>query len=303
MVDTVRFGPYSVEVTNRDKVLFPQSGITKGDLVDYYRKIAETMLPHLKGRPLMVHRYPDGIGADGFYQKEISDHFPDWIEKTGVKTVEGKTVTHAICEKVATLVYLAQEAVITPHVWLSREDRLHYPDKMIFDLDPPEDDFEIVRSTALDFRQLLEEVGLASYVMTTGSRGLHVAVPLDREADFDQVRTVARALAQKLERREPEKLTTEQYVSKRKGRLFLDTNRNAYGQTGVAPYAVRDKEGAPVATPLAWEELDGGGLGPRSYDIGNIFRRLGQKEDPWKHIYRHARRLSEVSRILAAGDA
>ena len=249
MPEKMSFGRYSVKVTNVDKVLFPESGISKGEVVEYYREISEVMLPHVRGRPLMMHRYPDGIGEEGFYQKEASDHFPDWIKTVKVKAVQGKTVTHVVCDNTATLVYLAQEATITPHVWLSREDKLHHPDKMIFDLDPPGDDFEIVRSTALDFRKLLDEMGLASFVMTTGSRGVHVVVPLDREADFDEARAVARALAKKMQDRRPHELTTAQYKSKRKGRLFLDTARNSYGQTGVAPYAVREKEGAPVATP------------------------------------------------------
>ena len=302
MAEKMNFGRYSVEVTKRDKILFPASGITKGDLVDYYREIGETMVPHMKGRPLMMHRYPDGIAEEGFYQKEASDHFPDWIKTVKVKAVKGKTVTHVVCGNTATLVYLAQEATITPHIWLSREDRLHHPDKMIFDLDPPDDDFEIVRTTALDFRELLQEMGLAPFVMTTGSRGLHVVVPLDREADFDESRAVARALARTLEERRPEKLTTEQYKAKRKGRLFLDTNRNAYGQTGVSPYAVREKEDAPVATPLEWDELGDRGLGPQSYKVDNIFRRLGQRKDPWKDIFRHARGLAKVREKLDIGD-
>lgn len=302
MAEKMRFGRYSVEVTHRDKVLFPDNGITKGDLVDYYRDIANTMLPHMKGRPLMMHRYPDGIGEEGFYQKEAPDHFPAWIKTVKVKAVQGKTVNHVVCDNTATLVYLAQEATITPHVWLSREDRLDYPDKMIFDLDPPGDDFEDVRSTAFDFRELLEELELTAYVMTTGSRGLHVVVPLDRKTDFDEARTVARALARILEERKPQKLTTEQHKAKRKGRLFLDTNRNAYGQTGVAPYAVREKEGAPVATPLEWDELGDGSLGPRTYDMGNIFRRLGQKEDPWKDIFRHRQGMAKVKEELEKGE-
>ncbi len=301
MAEKMNFGRYSVEITNRDKVLFPQSGITKGDLVDYYRHIAETMLPHMKGRPLMMHRYPDGIGEEGFYQKEASDHFPGWIKTVKVKAVQGKTVTHVICENAATLVFLAQEATITPHVWLSRSAKLHNPDKMIFDLDPPGDDFEIVRAAAFDFKELLDEMGLTSFVMTTGSRGLHVVVPLDRRSDFDEVRAVARGLARALEERKPEKLTTEQYKSQRRGRLFLDTNRNAYGQTGVAPYAVREKEGAPVAAPLEWDELGDGDLGPRSYNMGNIFRRLGQREDPWKDIFRHAQGIAKVADRIDIG--
>jgi bifunctional non-homologous end joining protein LigD len=279
--------------------MFPDEGITQGDLMEYYRRVAETMLPYLKGRPLTMQRFPDGIGDEGFYQKEAPDYFPDWIRRVSIEVKEeGQEQPQVICENVATLVYLVDQGCITPHVWLSRADKLTHPDRLIFDLDPPDDDFELVRSAAQSLREMLEGVGLLPFVMTTGSRGLHVVVPLDRSTDFDTVRSFAKNLAGVLAEREADRLTTKVRKDKRGNRLFLDYLRNSYGQNTVAPYAVRAKPGAPVATPLDWDELSDSNLHSQTYTLQNIFRRLGQKEDPWKGMMRHARSLSEPRRRL-----
>ncbi len=302
--ETLRFGRYTVEISHRGKVLFPDAGVTKGDLVDYYREVADPMLPYLEDRPVSMQRFPDGIGEEGFYQKAISDYFPDWIDRVEVKK-EGGRVTHVVCQNEATLVYLANQACITPHVWLSRKDRLHHPDRMIFDLDPPTDEFAPVRRGARALRELLEELDLTPFVMTTGGRGLHVVVPLHRGAGFNDVRAFARDVAELLARREPDRFTTETRKNKRKGRLFLDYLRNAYAQTAVPPYAVRARKGAPVAMPLRWEELGRSGLRGGSYDVGNALRRMGRVEDPWKGIQRRARSLSgprkKLDRLLEEG--
>ncbi len=278
-------GGRAVEVSSPDKVLFPEDGITKADLAGYYARIADTMLPHLDGRPISMHRFPDGIDGEAFYQKDVPDYFPDWIRTERVEKEDG-SLEMVIVEDPATLVYLASQACITPHTWLSRIDRPERPDRLIFDLDPPGDDFDPVRDAARRMRDLLEGLGLVPSVMITGSKGLHVTVPLDRSADFDEVRGFARRCAELLAGRHPEELTIEQRKAKRGGRVYIDTMRNAYAQTGVAPYAVRARPGAPVATPLDWSEL--GRAGPRSYTIGNLFRRLGRKDDPWAGIDREA---------------
>jgi len=293
-----RLGSHTVELSRPDKVLFPDAGLTKSDLADYYRRAAETMLPYLRGRPVSMHRFPDGIDGEDFYHKEAPDYFPDWIRQVPVKIKEGGRQSQVVIGNAATLVYLADQACITPHVWLSRADRLNHPDRMIFDLDPPGDDFEIVRRGARALREVLEEEKLFAQVMTTGSRGLHVTVPLDRSADFETVRDFARQMAELLAARQPKVFTVETRKDKRRGRLFLDYLRNAYGQTAVPPYAVRARPGAPVAAPLGWEELSDGDLTARSYTIKNIFRRLGQKGDPWKGLGRHARSLNEPRRRL-----
>lgn len=286
----VTFGRYVVETSNEDKVFFPDDALTKGDLVEYYREVSATMLPHLRGRPLMMHRFPNGIRKRGFYQKDAPDYFPDWIRRVEVSK-EGGVVTHAICDKTATLVYLADQGCVTPHIWLSRADRLDHPDLMAFDLDPSRDDFALVQNAALGLRELLEELGLVPYVQTTGSRGLHVVVPLDRTATFDAVRSFAQDTADVLAARDARTLTTEQRKEKRGTRVYIDTFRNAYAQTIVAPYAVRARPGAPVATPLDWREVGAHDLTPTTYALCNVRRRLAQKDDPWLGMLRHARSL------------
>lgn len=291
-------GRYTVETSREEKILFPESEVSKGDLIDYYQRIADVMLPHMEGRPLMMHRFPDGIAEEGFYQKDLDDYFPDWITRARVEKEGGGSVEHAVCDKTATLVYLADQGCITPHLWLSRRDRLQHPDRLIFDFDPPDDDFAPVRQAARDLHGLLAEFDMSSFVMTTGSRGLHVVVPLDRSAAFPAVREFARAVAEALADERPDAYTTEQYKEKRGERLFIDIARNAYAQTAVAPYAVRARKKAPVATPLDWSELDQSGLGPQSFTIANIFRRLGQKDDPWQDIDRHACGIANASQSL-----
>jgi bifunctional non-homologous end joining protein LigD len=289
----MKIGSHTIELSNLDKVLFPDDGITKGDLIDYYQRIANIILPHLAGHPLSLQRFPNGIQAEGFYQKEISDYFPDWIRRVSVEVKEDQTrQDQVVCDNVETLVYLANQACITLHPWLSRADKLNHPDKLIFDLDPPGNDFETVRFAAGRLREMLQKAGLVPFVMTTGSKGLHVVVPLDQSADFDEVRAFVRQLADDLARREPERLTTETRKDQRHGRVFLDYLRNAYGQTGVAPYTVRAKPGAPVATPLDWAELADPQLHSQSYTVRNIFQRLGQKADPWQDMRDHVRALN-----------
>lgn len=276
------FGQIDVETSSLDKVLFPESGISKGELIDYYHRIGDSMVVHMRGRPLTMVRFPNGIGKGGFIQQEAPDYFPDWIDTVTVDK-EGGKIVHAICNNVATLVYLANQNTITPHVWLSRTDALRKPDQIIFDLDPSGDDFGRVRRAARYVRDILEEHGLTVFLMTTGSSGVHVRAPIRPDADFDVVRAFARRLADELVDRHPEELTTEQRKNKRQGKLYLDVMRIAYAQTSVSPYAVRAREGAPVATPIDWDEL--GSATARKYTIRNIFRRMGRKNDPWANMH------------------
>jgi bifunctional non-homologous end joining protein LigD len=297
MAGGMRIGRRTVELSNRDKVFFPASNITKGDLIDYYYKVSENMIPHLEARPLTMHRFPDGIDGEGFYQQEISDYFPEWIDRVTVRK-EGGTISHAICQNAATLIYLANQACITPHVWLSRKDRLDYPDLMVFDLDPPADDFDPVKYAAQLLGGFLRELGMRPFVKTTGSRGLHVVVPLDRSADFEEVRHFAHDVAATLVEREPDQLTIEQRKEKRSGRVFIDYSRNSYGLTVVPPYAVRAKAGAPIATPIDWDELRDKDLTSQSYTMKNVFRRISHKQDPWRGIGRKTHSLSKAKRQL-----
>jgi bifunctional non-homologous end joining protein LigD len=292
-----RFGSRIVKLSTLDRVLFPDDGIRKADVVDYYERVADVMLPHIQDRPLMLQRFPDGIGEPGFFQKNVSSYFPKWIKTVSVKKAGG-TVKHVLCNDVATLVYLANQACITPHVWLSRAPRLKYPDLLVFDLDPAGDDFGFVRKAALELRRMLEDLDLTSFPMTTGSRGLHVSLPLDQKADFDTVRDFARNVAEALARRYPDRITTAQRKEQRRGRLFVDIMRNAYAQTVVAPYSLRAKPGAPVATPLEWDELSDSRLHSQRYTLKNIIRRIEQRGDPWKSIRRRPQSLDRGRQLL-----
>jgi bifunctional non-homologous end joining protein LigD len=291
----MRANDIDVEISHPHKVLFPRDGITKEDVVRYYQKISDLILPYLDRRPINMQRFPDGIDSDGFYQKEIPQYFPDWIERASVELKgEGQKQDQVLCQKTATLLYLANLGCITMHRWLSRSDALDQPDMMIFDLDPPQDDFEQVRFAALRLHDLFRENEIASYVMTTGSQGLHVLLPLEPSHSFDTVRETAEQIADLLARRFPNRLTTEVRKEKRKGRLFLDMLRNAYAQTAVTPYALRALPGAPVATPLDWDELQDRELDAQRYRMENIFRRLGQKADPWQNVMDDAQSLETI---------
>src|ERR671935_3006590 len=296
---TVRVGRRTVEVSNPDKVLYPDDGITKGELVDYYRRVAELMLPHLRGRPVAMERYPDGIDSERIFQKDVPGHFPDWVDRVKVEKEHGQ-LHQVVCEDGATLGYLANQACITPHVWLSRADRPDHPDQLIFDLAPAGDEFEQARVAALWLRSLLEELELPSFAKTTGGKGIHLTVPLDRRADFDTVRAFAREVAEELAGRHPDRLTTEQRKDKRKGRLYLDAMRNADAQTAVPPYAVRARPGATVAAPLDWSEVEDRSLRPSRFTIGSILDRLEQADDPWKDLRRRRRSLSQAHKRLNA---
>jgi bifunctional non-homologous end joining protein LigD len=295
-----------VRITHPDKVLFPEDGITKAELAAYYQAVAALMLPLVRGRPVTMQRFPNGIAKGGFLQKQIGDYFPDWIQRVTApnrRTRQGTTreqVTYMVCGSPDDLVYLANQACITPHVWLSRADRPDHPDQLIFDLDPAGDEFEDARVAALSLRSLLGELELPSFAKTTGGKGIHLTVPLDRRADFEEVRAFAREVAEVLAGRDPDRLTTEQRKQRRKGRLYLDTMRNAYAQTAVPPYAARARPGATVAAPLDWSEVEDRSLRPSRFTITSILDRLERTDDPWKDLRRRGRSLSQARKRLAA---
>lgn len=293
------YGRYGFESGNEDKLFFPDAGIRKGEVIDYYERIADVLLPHLRDRPLVLQRFPDGIEEDGFYQKQVGSHFPDWIDTVRVD-VHGKTDTQelVVCNKKATLAYLADQGVLTLHPWLSREDRLHHPDLLVIDLDPAGENFESARGAALRVRGLLGELELPTWAKLTGSKGIHVVVPLDRSADFDSVRDFAASAMELLEARHPDELTTAQRKADRGDRVYLDVGRNAYGQTAVAPWSLRPLPGAPVAATVAWADLEQSGIGAQDYTLENVFRRIAQREDPWAKLRRRRRSLDRAREIL-----
>jgi bifunctional non-homologous end joining protein LigD len=267
-------------------------------LIGYYRRIAPRMLPHLRDRPLALERYPDGIDKPGFFQKTTPFYYPGWTKTVTIKKKTGGTVRHVVCDDAATLVYLANQACVTPHIWLSKTDKLDYPDQMVFDLDPTEDNFEPVKTAAQSLKELLDQLGLPAYLKTTGSRGLHVAVPLKRTESFASVRAFARAVARVVVSQEPGQRTMEQRKNMRRGRLFLDTNRNAYAQTVAPAYAVRARRGAPVSVPLDWNELAKKDLRSDGVTIRSVFSRLDQVGDPWTDFWKRGASLNRARQKL-----
>lgn len=289
----MKISRHKINLSNQDKVFFPDAGLTKGDVVHYYEQIADIMVPHMKRYGVSMQRFPEGLKGESFFNKDTPDYFPDWISTFKFPKRKGGSFRAPVVDSKAALVYLADQAVLTHHLYLSRVDDLEHPDKMIYDLDPPEDteDFGAVRKAAEDIREVLLELDMEAWVQTTGSKGFHVIVPLDRSADFEEVRAFTKDVALVLVRRNPNKYTLEERKNKRKGRIFLDMLRNAYGATAVAPYSIRGKPGATAATPLDWNEIDEG-VSPRDWTIENISERMDQKEDPWSDMMRHGYKLS-----------
>jgi len=287
-----------VDITHPNRVLFPDDNITKNDLVGYYSDVAETMLPHLKERPLTLWRYPRGIDEKGFVQQDFAASLPGWMDGAKVAKAKGSLV-HPVANRPEALRWLANQNCITLHGWLSRKGALDTPDRLVFDLDPSGDDFGVVRATARAVSGLLDDLGLASYVQTTGSRGLHVVVPLSGDADFDTARQFARDVAEVVVADDPARRTVEMRKANRGDRLYLDVMRNAYAQTAVAPYSVRARGGAPVATPLEWDELNARGLRADSFTLRDIPKRLAERGDPWRGLRRHSRSLKRpIQRLL-----
>ncbi len=294
----------AVAVTHPERVLFPDDGITKGELVDYYLAVAEAMLPLVAGRPVTLQRFPAGIGAPGFYQKHAGAHTPAWIEQVQVPKAEGGTVTHLVVRHTQDLAWIANQGCITPHVWLSRVGRLERPDLLGFDLDPAgvraAEDLLAVRRAAGQLRGLLGELALPAYVKTTGSRGLHVVVPLVPEAPTGVVEALAYDVARALAARDPRRLTTEWLLADRGGRLLVDTACNRWAQSIAAPYAVRALPGAPVSLPVGWQELDEPGFAPHRHGLRSVPGRLASMPCPWAGMAAHAVSVGQVRARLAA---
>ncbi|MGZ6706569.1 MAG: non-homologous end-joining DNA ligase [Solirubrobacteraceae bacterium] len=284
----MRAGRRQVQITHADKVLFPGDGITKADLAAYYRDAAPQMVPLVRDRPVSMQRFNDGIAKQGFFQKNLPKGAPDWLRTVTVGK-QGGTVTHPLANDAAALVWLANQNCITPHVWPARADMPRRPDRMIFDLDPSgDDDFDLVRRTALELGAILREAGVEPWAMTTGSRGLHVVVALRRRFAFGAVRHAAVAIGEELVERRPAELTLAFRKVKREGRLFVDINRNGYAATAVAPFAVRPRPGAPVATPLRWEELEDRALAADRWTLRTVLER---ESGAWAGIGASARGL------------
>ena len=284
-------------ITHPDKVLFPDDGITKGELAAYYERIAPLILPHIVQRPVTMERFPGGIGQKGFLQKDVVKGFPEWLQRVEVPKKDG-TVHYPIVTDTQSLLWLVNQNSITPHVWISRAPDLLHPDICVFDLDPSVDDASMLRDAAVSLRDLLEEIGLSSWVKTSGSKGFHIAVPLDGKTDMDDVARFAHTVGMVLVKRDPKNLTQEFHKVDRGRRILIDTGRNGWSATHAAVYAVRARPGAPVSAPCTWEELESGTVGPRSLTLRNMADRIESVGDLWSGMRRRRRSLQRPMQTL-----
>jgi bifunctional non-homologous end joining protein LigD len=267
-------------ITHPEKVLFPDDGITKGELAAYYEAIAPIMLPHIRARPVTMERYHRGIGSKGFFQKNVSRGFPAWLERVEVPKKDG-TVHYPLVYDTQSLLWIVNQNSITPHVWTSRVPELYFPDLCVFDLDPMKDEPDVLRAAALLLRDLLLELGLESWVKTSGSKGFHIVVPLDKKAHFGDVARFGDEVGKLLVERDCEHLTQEFSKADRAGRIYVDTGRNGFGATFAAAYAVRPKPGAPISAPCTWEELARGDAKPRTFVLRSMAKRIDDVGDLW----------------------
>ena len=272
-------------ITHPEKIMFPEDGITKGDLAAYYSAVAKVMLPHIKGRPVTMERFPAGIGKKGFWQKDVSKGFPAWLERVAVPKKDG-VVHHPVITDEQSLLWVTNQNAITQHVWISRIPDLYYPDICVFDLDPSREDAAAVRGAALGLRNLLDELGLPSWIKTSGSKGYHIVVPLDGKAKMDDVARFADDVGKVFVSHAPDHLTREFNKVDRKGRIYVDTGRNGYSATFAAAYTVRARNGAPVSAPCTWEEIEKGKVEPGSFNLRNMPARIKKAGDIWADMLR-----------------
>jgi bifunctional non-homologous end joining protein LigD len=284
-------------ITHPEKVLFPDDGITKGELAAYYDAMAPIMVPHLRGRPVTMERYPAGIGKKGFWQKDVSTGFPKWLERVTVPK-KGGVVHHPVVNDRRSLLWMTNQNTITQHVWTSRTPHLDYPDICVFDLDPSTDDAAEVRAAALGLRDLLEELTLTSWVKTSGSKGFHIVIRLDGETEIGRVARFARGVGTLFVKRAPQHLTQEFSKADRRGRIYVDTGRNGYSATFAAAYTVRAKRGAPVSAPCTWDEIERGHVRPGTFTLRNMPDRVAKVGDLWAGIRRRGRSLKRPADML-----
>jgi len=291
-------------ITHPEKVLFPDDGITKGDLAAYYDAMAPVLLPHLRGRPITMERYPAGIGRKGFWQKDVSKGFPAWLKRVEVPKKDG-VVHHPVITDTRSLLWVTNQNTITQHVWISRIPDLYHPDICVFDLDPSKDDPSELRAAATGLRDLLEALKLPSWIKTSGSKGFHIVVPLDGKTKTGDVAGFAHAVGRLFVSHAPDHLTQEFSKSDRGGRIYVDTGRNGYSATFAAAYTVRARRGAPVSAPCTWEEVAGGKVGPATFTLRNMPERVARVGDVWadlkKRGYSLKRPMEKLKSLRASG--
>jgi bifunctional non-homologous end joining protein LigD len=294
----------SLKFTNVKKVFYPAEGYTKGDVINFYAAVAGLLVPHLQGRPLSLKRYPNGITADFFFQKEIPSTFPGWLHTEDVPTDETSTTRMVIADDKAALLYLANLGCIDQNPWMSRWGSLENPDFVLIDLDPYHCGYDRIIEAAQLIREKLELIGLAGYPKTTGGDGMHIYIPLEPRYTSAQSRALAEVLARWVKSERPDLFTTPRTVAAReKGKVYFDWMQNAEGKTISAPYVLRAYPGAPVATPLAWDEVRPG-LKPQQFHIGNVLRRFERAGDLFADVLKKPQEmenpLEKLSQLMAA---
>ena len=292
-------GVHMPMITHPEKVMFPDDGITKGDLAAYYDALAPVLLPHLSGRPITMERYPSGIGRKGFWQKDVSRGFPTWLERVEVPKKDG-VVHHPIVTDVRSLLWITNQNTITQHVWGSRVPHLERPDLCVFDLDPSTEDPAAVRRAALALRDLLEELTLPSWIKTSGSKGFHIVVPIDGKTPIGEVAHFANAVGRVFAERDPEHLTLEFSKADRSGRIYVDTGRNGYSATFAAAYTVRARAGAPVSAPCTWDEIERGVVDPKTFSLRTMPDRVSKVGDLWDGLLEKGKSLKRPQTKLKA---
>lgn len=282
--------PGGVELSRLDKVFWPGEGLTKGDLISYYRAVAPYLLPHIRGRPLTVKRYPDGVRGGAFFQKNTPTYAPSWVLTVTLPAENTRgEVRYTLCNDRRTLLWLGNQATIELHPWLSRTDRLDRPDLLVFDIDPPEGRFDLAVRVALLTRETLAERGLDACAKTSGAKGVHILVPLVRHHGFAATQRAVRRLASDAAAHEPALVTTEFLKTERGGRVFLDATRMGRGHHVVAAYSPRARPGAPVAFPVAWNRLES--ADPLEFTIRTVPGLLERAGDPWRTLCPPAQHL------------
>ena len=274
--------PGGVEPSNLDKVFWPEKGLTKGDLIAYFQRVAACIVPAIRDRPLTVKRYPDGIHGFSFFQKNAPKYSPSWVRTVTLPAESAKRdVNYILCNSERTLLWLANQGSVELHPWLSRVGRLERPDHLVMDLDPPEGAFDRAVEIAFLVKEVLEAVGLSAAAKTSGAKGIHLFVPLQRRYHYREVRAAADEVARRVKERAPDRATTEFYIAQRGDRLFLDAGRNAPGAHVVAAYSPRARPAASVSYPVSWDELER--IRPEDFTIENV-PALIEKGDRWKEL-------------------
>ena len=286
-------------LTNPQKVFWPKEGYTKADLFQYYEKIAPFILPHLKGRPLSLNRFPNGIGKPGFYHKDAGENVPSFVDVFKVKSESNnKIIDYIVCNNIYTLLYLSNLGCVDMNPWNSTTKKITHPTWMVIDIDPSsKNKFTQVVDTALATKEVLDRAGVDSYCKTSGATGLHVYVPLNNRYEYEQVKDFAHLIASMVNDIVPDFTTLERSLIKRKGRIYIDFLQNRRGQTLASPYSVRPVPGASVSTPLDWKEVNHK-LDPGNYTIKNILKRIEKKGDLFKPVLGKGASLEKAVRLL-----